>query len=271
MAVNGLIHRSYETDGTVDVEHTPSQLVVTSPGGLVAGVTPDNILTYPSTPRNRLLTETVSILQVAERTGQGIDRVYREMLRSGKEPPEFDDLGTLVRVMLPGGVGNDSFVRFVNVLPEDLGRDVDVLLAFSWLRRRQTVDAIRLAGLIQRSVTEAQRVLATLSDAGFLEASRRTASRGTPTYRLRSETIAAMSRALAYGRRGTDDMDQKVIEHVREYGFVTNRTIQRLFDIGVFAARNMLVEMRSRGLLEKIGEARGGPGVRYGPGPSFPR
>jgi len=62
-----------------------------------------------------------------------------------------------------------------------------------------------------------------------------------------------------------------VIEHVREYGFVTNRTIQRLFDISVYAARNMLAEMRGRGLLEKIGEARGGPGVRYGPGPGFPQ
>jgi len=79
-----------------------------------------------------------------------------------------------------------------------------------------------------------------------------------------------MSCALAYGRHGADEIDQKVIEHVREYGFVTNRTIQRLFDITVPNARNMLADMRNRGLLEKIGEARGGPGVRYGPGANFP-
>jgi ATP-dependent DNA helicase RecG len=192
------------------------------------------------------------------------------MLRSGKEPPEFGDLGTLVRVVLPGGVGNDSFVRFVDVLADDLARDVEVLLVFSWLRHHRTVDATHLAATIQRSVMEAQRVLARLADAGYLEASRRTAARPTPTYRLRSETIAAMSHAVAYGRRTTDDVDLKVIEHVREYGFVTNRTIQRLFDINVYAARNMLAEMRNRGLLEKIGDARGGPGVRYEPGPDFP-
>ena len=267
---NGLLHRSYETGGTVDIEHTPAQLVVTSPGGLVAGVTPSNILTYPSTPRNRLLTETVALLQLAERTGQGVDRVYREMLRSGKEPPEFGDPGTLVRVVLPGGVGNDSFVRFVAVLPDEFAGDVEVLLVFSWLRRHRTVDAVHLAATIQRSVSEAQRVLALLADSRYLEASRRTATRATPTYRLRSETIAAMSRAVVYGRRTTDDVDHKVIEHVREYGFVTNRTVQRLFDINVPAARNMLVEMRNRGLLEKIGDARGGPGVRYGPGRDFP-
>lgn len=62
LVVNGLIHRSYETDGTVDLEHTPEHMVISSPGGLVAGVTPENIRTYPSTPRNRLLTETVATL-----------------------------------------------------------------------------------------------------------------------------------------------------------------------------------------------------------------
>jgi len=66
-------------------------------------------------------------------------------------------------------------------------------------------------------------------------------------------------------------MDEKVIEHVREYGFVTNRTLQRLFDRDLYAARNLLYDLRERGLLEKIGTARGGPGVRYGPGPKFPK
>ena len=55
--VNALIHRSYETNGSVDVEHSPERLTIMSPGGLVAGVTPANILTHPSTPRHRLLTE----------------------------------------------------------------------------------------------------------------------------------------------------------------------------------------------------------------------
>ena len=193
LVVNGLIHRSYETNGSVDVEHAPEHLSISSPGGLVAGVTPSNILTYPSTPRNRLLTETVATLQLAERTGQGIDRAYREMLRSGKEPPEFEDLGTLVRVTMPGGAGNDSFVRFVASLPDQLSGDVDVLLAFSHLRSTRSIDAIRLSVLIQRTVVQSQKVLSQLEAGAFIEASRRTASRQHPTYRLRSETLAAKS------------------------------------------------------------------------------
>ncbi|GIH73549.1 ATP-binding protein [Sphaerimonospora thailandensis] len=271
LIVNAFIHRSYETGGTVDIEHSPERLVITSPGGLVAGVTPDNILTHPSTPRNRLLTETIAALQLAERTGQGIDRAYREMLRAGKEPPAFEDSGTLVRATLSGGIGNDAFVRFVGELPARAGRDVNVLLALSYLRGRSTIDATRLAAVIQRPVAETQVVLSALADAcGLLEATRRTARKSFPTYRLRPETVTAMSRAVSYRSRSVDGMDQKVIDHVREYGFVTNRTIQRLFDIQVYAARDLLNDLRKRQILEKIGDARGGTGVRYGPGPRFP-
>lgn len=272
LIVNAFLHRSYETGGTVDLEHSPERLVITSPGGLVAGVTPQNILTHPSTPRNRLLTETVSTLQLAERTGQGVDRAYREMLRLGKEPPSFMDDGTMVRATLGGGIGNDSFVRFVSDLPIKAARDVNVLLALSVLRRSRSVDASKLSAVIQRSPSEAQEVLAAMADEyGLLEPTRRTVSRLLPTYRLRSETLAAMARAVTYRRRSIDEMDQKVIDHVREYGFVTNRTLQRLFDMHVFAARDLLNNLRDREVLTKIGDARGGTGVRYGPGPKFPK
>lgn len=271
LVVNAFIHRSYETHGTVDVEHSPERLAIASPGGLVAGVTPANILTHPSTPRNRLLTEVVSILQLAERTGQGVDRAYRAMLQVGKEPPSFEDSGTLVRAVLGGGIGNDSFVRFINDLAPTAGRDVDVLLALSALRRSTSIDALRLAAAIQRPVAEAQEVLARMAEQhDLLEASRRTVTKPLPTYRLRSHVVAALSRAVAYRRRQPDEMDQKVIEHVREYGSVSNRTLQRMFDIHVYAARDMLADLRKRGLIAKIGDAQGGKAVRYGPGPNFP-
>jgi ATP-dependent DNA helicase RecG len=108
-------------------------------------------------------------------------------------------------------------------------------------------------------------------DVALLEPTRRTLRRPFPSYRLRNEPLAALARAVGYRRRTIDQLDQKVIEHVREYGFVTNRTLQRLFDRDIYAARNLISDLRERGLLEKVGTARGGPGVRYGPGPKFPR
>jgi ATP-dependent DNA helicase RecG len=272
LVVNGLIHRSFQADGTVDIEHSPESLVIASPGPLVAGVTSENILTHPSTPRNRLLAEVVSLCRLAERTGQGIDRAYREMLSAGKEPPSIEDSGLHVRAVLEGGIGNDAFVRFVHSLPEALARDLDVLLALALLRNRASLDAPRLAAVNQRSTAEAQQVLVRLADPriGLLEPTRRTVRKAFPSYRLRSAALAELAHAVTYRRRTLDDTDAKVVAHIDEYGFVTNKTLQRLFDVHVYTARNMLADLRARGIVEKIGEARGGPGVRYGPGTDFP-
>jgi hypothetical protein len=131
--------------------------------------------------------------------------------------------------VLPGGIGNDSFVRFLSDLPDGLSRDVEVLLALTLLRRHSSIDAPRLSEAVQRSPVETQRdVLARLTDGHrLIEATRRTVRRPFPTYRLRSQVLAAMSTAVAYRRRGVDDIDGKIIEHVREYGSVSNRTVQR--------------------------------------------
>lgn len=273
VVVNALVHRDFPAAGSVDIEHAPERLTVQSPGGLVAGVTPENILTHPSTPRHRLLAEAVALLRLAERTGQGIDRAYREMLRVGKEPPRISDDGLSVRASLPGGIGNDAFVRFVQDLPEATSGDVEVLITLALLRTSATIDAPRLAGAIQRTAAEAQEVLARMSDRELelLEPTRRTLRKPFPSYRLRNEPLAALARAVAYRRRTIDQIDEKVIEHVQEYGFITNRTLQRLFDRDLYASRNLLNDLRERGLLDKLGTARGGPGVKYGPGPKFPR
>jgi ATP-dependent DNA helicase RecG len=273
LLVNALIHRSFEAGGTVDIEHSPDHLVVTSPGGLVSGVTPTNILTHPSTPRHRLLAEAISRCQLAERTGQGIDRVYREMLRAGKPPPQIEDRDSFVRASISGGIGNDAFIRFVRDLPMELGGDVDVLICLSLLRDSTSIDAARFAEAIQRSPIEAQEVLARLADddPGLLEPTRRTIRKPFPSYRLRNKPLAELARAVSYRRRTLDEQDAKVVEHVEEYGVVTNKTLQRLFDLNVYTARNMLTDLRDRQLLKKIGDARGGTGVKYGPGKKFPK
>ena len=155
--MNALVHRDFEVTGTIEVEHSPERLMVSSLGGLVYGVTPENILTHPSTPRNRLLMETVTMLQVAERTGQGVDRAYREMLRSGKPPPSYEDHETRVVARLDGGVGNDAFVRFLNsdFMESSLTVDVEILLAIAHLRTHKSITAIELAPQIQRSQGDA--------------------------------------------------------------------------------------------------------------------
>lgn len=271
LVVNALVHRDFETEGAVEVEHTPERMTVSSPGALVYGVTPENILTHPSTPRNALLLQTVTTVQVAERTGQGVDRVYREMLRAGKKPPVYRDDGTRVSVTLQGGSGHDAFARFVtSELATNAGTDVEVLLALDHLRTRSAVTAADLAPRIQRSGADAQSVLERMVDMRLIEPSRRTARHAFPRYSLTTTALSALGRSVAYHRRTTDDIDAKVIEHVREYDFITNQTMRRMFDLNVYQARDVLRDLQDRKVLQKSDGPATGPKVRYGRGSSFP-
>ena len=83
--------------------------------------------------------------------------------------------------------------------------------------------------------------------------------------------MAHLGSAVAYHRQATDDIDRKIIEHVRDYGEINNRIVRRLFDVDVFQARDIIRELVGREVLIRTSEQKRGTAVRYGPGPEFPK
>ena len=67
--VNGVVHRDWLAPRPTVVEHIGDTLTVTSPGGFMGGITPDNIITHPAVPRYRNLSEAMASLGLAEREG----------------------------------------------------------------------------------------------------------------------------------------------------------------------------------------------------------
>ncbi|MCK6526567.1 putative DNA binding domain-containing protein [Myxococcota bacterium] len=270
--VNALVHRDYHLGGPVHVEHSPEVFVVASPGPLVGGVTPDNILTHPSTPRNPLLASAARVLGLAEEVGRGVDRMYREMIQSGRDLPRIESSAAQVRVTFVGGAPNAQIARFAAQLPAQEREDTDTMLVLFKLCSVRLLDAQRLAPFIQKTVDEAESVLRRLSgDAvGMLEPTRQTARRAHPAYRLRAQVLRALGSAVPYQRRTVDEIDRKVIAHVVEYGRITNKTVQNLLDVSLQRARDLLSDWVRRGILVKTSAHERGPGVEYGPGPGFP-
>jgi ATP-dependent DNA helicase RecG len=124
---NGLFHRDYHVSDSVTVEHSPEVFVVSSPGPLLPGITPENILTHPSLPRNPKLTHAAQILGLVEEVGRGVDRMYREMVRSGQGLPTIESSEQRVRVTLVGGAPNKQLARYVAELPDAEREDVGVV------------------------------------------------------------------------------------------------------------------------------------------------
>lgn len=269
---NALLHRDYLRREPITVEHSPHALAVTSPGPLVSGVTVDNILTHPSKPRNPTLANSCRVVELAEEVGRGVDRMYREMVRAGGNIPEISDTGDHVRVALTGGAPDLNIARFVAEQPEVLRDDTDAMLILLWLCTRRTVSAAELTSYLQKGPDECQASLLHLSsnEIGLLEPTRETSRRARPSYRLRADVVRALGTAVPYARHTSDEIEQRMIAHVREYERITNATVKNLFNVGVQRANQILKQARDSGLIVRTSEATRGPSVEYGPGPNFP-
>ena len=167
-AVNGVVHRDWLSRQPTTIEHVGDTLTVTSPGGFLGGVTPDNIITHPAVPRYRSMAEAMARLGLAEREGIGVDRMVRDMLAIGRPAPAISETdGSCVRVTLLGGPPPDAaVVALVAELAPARAGNVDSLLLIEHLTRHGWVDADSAAGVLQRSSPdEAREAILRLAEA----------------------------------------------------------------------------------------------------------
>ena len=204
--LNAVTHRDYRLAGSVFIRQFPQKLEVVSPGGLPAGITLDNILNRQS-PRNRRVAEACAKCHLIERSGQGIDLMFRNLIEEGKPQPDF--AGTddhQVSVTLRGEVQNPQFLRFL----EQVGRERETLFG--------TMDLITLDYVQrQQQVPEAFKPgLEHLLEQGIIERIGR--GRGV-RFLLSRRFYSFLGRRGRYTReKGLDRATQKelLVRHIRE-------------------------------------------------------
>jgi ATP-dependent DNA helicase RecG len=269
--VNAVAHRDYRRPGVIRVEHSPTRFRVSSPGPLVPGVTPANILTA-SRPRNPTLANAIRAVGLAEQAGVGVDRMYVEMTRLGYSPPTFESDELEVTVTLLSGAPNTQFARFVATLPPEHSDDADTLLVLFRLLSTRKMTAGDLTPLLQKPVDEVENHLRQLSapPSSLIEPTRQSARRAHPEYRLQESVVAALGSAVTYHRRTPDEIDRKIIGLVEETRQINARMVKIMLDLDTKAASRTLADLVRRGILAKTSEAQRGRAVTYGPGSAFP-
>ncbi len=165
--VNGVVHRDWLSPQPTVVEHIGDVLTVTSPGGLIGGIRPSNIITHPSVPRYRSLAEAMSSLALAEREGVGVDRMVRDMLAVGHSTPEISEVdGPYVRVGLIGGAPDPQVVDLLaKIDPQTTAADVDALLLVNLLCNEGWFDGETAAPVLQRPIGETTAAILRLAKA----------------------------------------------------------------------------------------------------------
>lgn len=124
---NAVAHRDYRVRGqSIFIKASPKEFFIESPGGLVPGVTIENIL-YRKAWRNRCIAEVFEKTHLVERSGQGIDDIFEITIREGKGIPDLSKTDDYtVRVKIPAEVRDAEFVKFL----EKVANEKQVIFSF---------------------------------------------------------------------------------------------------------------------------------------------
>lgn len=260
--LNALTHRDYSDPGEVLVRHTPKELIVTSPGGFIGGVTLQNILRHEPVARNRTLANAFVRLRLVEAAGMGRRRIYIPALSYGKRPPEFGTDGFSVSLKLFNLGYDQAMAALVSRLNQE-GRDIglDTLMLLHHLREQPFADATATAELLQMDREEARQLLdqMTLPPMSLLERKGHTKA---ATYHLTKGLAKELLGKAAYTRlRGLNPKRyaELVREYLRDHQTISNREVRDLLGLGesasarVEAARYLAKWSAADGFLEPFG------------------
>ena len=261
--VNALVHRDYFRTGAVQVQLQNQSMVISSPGGFPEGVTPYNILSVAPTPRNRVLAEAVKRIGLAERTGRGVDKIYRAMLRSGHEIPDYSDSNqTAVILRLNSAEMDEKFIRMLVTEEQRTNKimPIDALIVLATLKNGRRVALSELAERIQKRDSDVRNTVEWLVELGMVEGIGNGKAR---RYMLSSKVYALSGNETAYTRQKgmTIIQEKSMIErHVEKFGQITRAEATDLCKCDKNHAYYILRQMVESGLLLSIGSGRN---VRY--------
>lgn len=256
---NALIHRDYHRVAAVHVRLEDDALVISNPGGLVEGVTLANLLVTEPRPRNRTLADAMKRIGVVERSGRGVDTIFRGMLKFGRPAPDYarTDAHSVV-VRLPTGAADLDFRRLV--VEEERRRSaelpIDSLIALTAIRELKRVTADELAVRIQRDASSAKHTLEALTEAGLVEAHGSTRGR---SYTLSVAVYRAAGDKAGYTRQAgftPIQHEQMVLNYVRQHGQIRRADVMDLCRLSADQAKKLLARLRDEDRLTQHGSRR---------------
>lgn len=258
---NALVHRDYHRLGAVHVRLDDRGLTVSNPGGLVEGVTLQNLLTTEPRPRNPALADAMKRIGIVERSGRGVDKIYRGLLRFGRPEPDYSRTdGNTVVLQLATVEADEVFLQLV-VEQENrhngASLPIDSLIALAALREQKRLGTDGLARHIHRDEAQARRTLEQLVEAGLVQPHGNTRNR---SYTLSIEVYQAQDNRVAYTRQaGFSSLqhEQMVLSHVQHHGRIQRNEVIDLCHLSRDQAAKLLKRLKDEGKLIQHGERRG--------------
>lgn len=233
--LNALTHRDYSNPGEILVRHSPQELVVTSPGGFVDGITPENILRHEAVPRNRTLANALVKLRLVESSGIGRKRIFRSALIYGKRRPQYSTDGHSVTLRIFNRGTDQALASLIARLDAE-GAEVglDHLLVMDALRNQDYITAAQAATVLQLSRADSRGVLEAMCQPplNLIERKGHTAA---ATFHLAKGIAKELKGKAAYTKaRGLNPVRyaEMVKEYLSDHRQIDNTELRLLLGLG---------------------------------------
>jgi len=248
---NAFAHRDYRKASEIVIKQYPTKLAVTNAGGFPNGVNLDNILTVPSTPRNRLLADILSKTGIVERSGQGIDKIFHYTLSEGKPTPDYtesDDFN--VTVILSAMVKDKAFAMYIQKAQAELP-DNNKLSVFDIL----TLCEIRDGAKVPSNKRNAIR----LRNMGLLEKKGKTRATYYILPRTYYELLGDMSMYSNAMDWNIDQFTNVIIPYLEKYGTAKRAELNKIVGshISDKMMRTYIERLRELHIIDKRGQTSG--------------
>ncbi len=251
---NALSHRDYLNMGAVYVKHYPDRIVIENPGAFPEGVNEKNIITHPSTPRNKLIAETLQRLKYVQRTGQGVDIIFREMISSGKPYPQYYTYSEAVTLTIFSAIDDVNFVKFIASEQDKLQKILPLpeLMILRYLTDNKRIILSEVQGLTQLPAAEARKSCNDLVKYGLIELSGK-------EYMLTPKVYEAIKSDVEYTQDKTIQFikaKSRILEYLEQENSITNEKIRELCGYTKQQARAAIDKMRAENILKLEGKGK---------------
>lgn len=245
---NAFAHRDYRLASEIVIKQYPTKLSVISPGGFPIGVTLENILTVSSTPRNRLLADVLAATGIVERSGQGMDIIFRLTLSEGKQTPDYSKTNDYqVTAILSATVKDPGFALFIKSIQQELPEN----------QKLSVFDVLTFCAIREGKQPKDKEIAKRLYSMGYLEKRGKTSAIRYILPRRYYELTGNQSEYSELTDWDDEQIWSVLFRYLKKYGTAKKTDIAKL--IGQHISDSQL-----RRLLERLSEGPNPPLIKEG-------
>ena len=243
--VNALAHRDYTVNNAIHIQFTDRGLSISNPGGFIEGVSTENILVTEPRSRNHVLADALKRIGLAERTGRGVDNIFRAVLRAGRPMPTYtESTDAYIKLFFPLRAADLAFVKQLIDLRDRLDNEptLEMLIILRTLREMGSATSAELIRLAQRQIAETMIVLLK-TGVVVEEKGERYCLAGVPMKEKNEDLDSAQMR-------------QRIVDYVQTRGKITRKEVMEVCQLNGPEAYRLLRNLTRTHTLIRRGERK---------------